>query len=348
MVIKDRLKIRNKSLDFFRGIMALCVCLGHFYYWNNKPIVPLSFILSVDFFLVLSGFVLSHSTLFSLKFDSMIFLKRRYFRLFPVYIFCVILSILVMIIWKHYPRPNIFDIFRILTISEMIPLNPRSIFPQLEPLGISYTISSELYVGVIFFPFMYCINKHFSEILFPTLLMLLISCLIILNNTSITFMDAHHRMYNLFIDYSIIRCTMDYSIGMIAYLISLRIKSMRFVSILQFLLIALYIYMFCKLSYDRNYEFLAPFIFMAMIILLSLRVGLLFRLTNNKIGDFMGDISYPLYLIHPVFIFIFTHSVLFKYKYIVILYVVSCIFSSYLINRFVEKPSINYFSNRRI
>ena len=42
-------------MDFFRGLMAVIVAIGHFLFWNGKTqIIPLSFVLAVDFFLVLS------------------------------------------------------------------------------------------------------------------------------------------------------------------------------------------------------------------------------------------------------------------------------------------------------
>lgn len=346
MPTKDHLMGRNISLDFFRGVMALCVCIGHFFYWNYNPIVPVSFILSVDFFLVLSGFVLTHSVLNSKNFDSMIFFKKRYLRLFPVYIFCVIVSVLIFFLWKKPPSPNLFDIFRIVTISEMIPLNPRSNFPLVEPLGVAYTISSELYVGVIFFPIIYIINNNFKQLLFPFLFMITLYCLIILNNTSINFMDAHHRLYNLFIDYSIIRCLLDYSIGVIGYLISSRIESNKYIGVFQVAIIAFICYVFVRTHYDRNYEFLAPFMFMILIFLLSLKTGIVFKITSNKFGEFMGDISYPLYLIHPILILVSKNFYKNHNNFIPFIYVVLCLIFSYFINLLVEKPSIKYFGRK--
>lgn len=54
--------MRNYSLDFFRGIAAILVCLGHLYFWNNNfATISSAFVLAVDFFLILSGFVISQS-----------------------------------------------------------------------------------------------------------------------------------------------------------------------------------------------------------------------------------------------------------------------------------------------
>lgn len=333
--------------------MSLLVCIGHFIYWNNINTIPVSFILCVDFFLVLSGFVLCHSVFIKMdKFDSIVFFKRRYLRLFPVYIFCVIITLPALIFLRHVPLPNLFDIFRILTISEMIPLNPRSNFPMLEPLGISYTISAELYVGVIFFPIISFILNTYKQMLFPFLFILSIACIFILNTTSISFMDAHHRLYNAFLDYSLIRCTLDYSIGAIAILILEKISNKPkeiYLTLIQISCILLCIALYGHKSYNRNNEFLAPLIFMVLIISLSFNSGKIFDITSNKIGIFLGNISYPVYLIHPLCISITNEIILTtNIKLKITIYISIVVLFSYFINKYIEKPSLELIKNKYI
>ena len=211
---------RNISLDFFRGFMAMSVALGHFFYWNNQSDkMPLSFILAVDFFLVLSGFVISASIFNKENFNTYRFIQNRYFRLAPVYLFCVFITLLPQyFLAKNFVKPNSLDILRILSIGEMLPMNSLR-FNYFEPLGISYTISAELWVGIILFPVVYVIKKHLSQLLIPFLTILILSTFLKITNDTTNFMNIHYDKAYPFITYGIIRCILDYCLGVMAYLI---------------------------------------------------------------------------------------------------------------------------------
>ena len=303
-------KNRNISLDFFRGIMALLVSLGHFYWWNNESnTIPFSFILAVDFFLVLSGFVLAASILGKENFDSFSFAKKRYLRLAPVYFFCAIVTVPLFFLWDKLPIPNLADIIKSITISQMIPFNDRSPLSimNLNPLGISYTISAELWVGIILFPLIFFLNKSAEPLTLPTLLILIITCLLKINFDSPDFMSIHYGMAYTYVPWGIIRCVMDYSIGIASYIIiskSSDVPRKYVASILQIICVLTYAYLYARMNYARQNELFAPFLFAIFIGSLYKSNGAIYRLTKNKFGKFLGDISYPLYLIHPLFIFI--------------------------------------------
>ncbi|TPG64088.1 acyltransferase family protein [Ewingella americana] len=343
------LKQRNVSLDFFRGAMALMVSMGHFFYWNNKPYFPFSFILAVDFFLVLSGFVIASSVLKRDTFDPLTFAKQRYLRLAPVYFFCVIISIPICMLWDKTPLPNLADIVKVFTLSQMLPFNDKSQFPMitLNPIGIAYTISAELWVGIILFPIIYFLKKHSEILLLPFLLIVVCSCLLKISIDSPDFMNLHYAMVNKFLYWGMLRCLMDYSIGIAAFIIISRSSSNRCFyreSALQVLCIVAFTYFFLKIDYGRQNEIFAPLLFSIFISSISKGYGIVAKITNNKIGKFMGDISYPYYLIHPIFIFIFIN--IFKYpvsNHIAVIVMISSIISAYFINKFIEKKSINYF-----
>src|SRR3990167_8393143 len=90
-------RIYFNNLDTCRTLLALIVALGHFFLWNGVyHKIPESFFLAVDFFFVLSGFVLTQ-TVFESKATSTHFfisefIKRRFFRLFPLYITLYLLT----------------------------------------------------------------------------------------------------------------------------------------------------------------------------------------------------------------------------------------------------------------
>ncbi|KAA6206424.1 MAG: acyltransferase [Candidatus Tokpelaia sp.] len=346
VIAGDLLAGRNLSLDFFRGVMALLVAIGHFYYWNAYIKIPLSFILAVDFFLVLSGFVICHSvTRQKDKFDSISFAKKRWLRLFPVYIACVLITVPPVLWYKNLDGPNLFDMARIITISQMIPLNSGSHFPLIEPLGIAYTISAELWTGIFLFPLYSFLLTGFKNLVFPVFMLLIIWALIILNNEpGNNFMNIHHWLYGQFLDYAVIRCIFDYSIGILAYIIFSRSRNMpisAFLSSAQLVCIIAWFLIYCKFDYIRNNEFLAPFLFTFFIYLLSFKAGVVYKITATRFAAFLGDISYPAYLIHPFWIFILQLYRANVHKaYIVLLYLFVLISSAWLINRLVEKPCL--------
>ena len=211
---------RNISLDFFRGVMAIAVALGHFFYWNNQhDKMPLSFILAVDFFLVLSGFVIAASVFNKENLNTYRFIQNRYFRLMPVYLFCALVSIIPQYFMAgNFAKPNSLDALRILLLGEMLPMeNLRFIY--FEPLGISYTISAEFWVGILLFPMVFFVRKRASELLFPLLIVLTLFPFLKIVNDTTNFMNIHYDKAYPFIPYGIIRCLLDYSLGILAYLI---------------------------------------------------------------------------------------------------------------------------------
>jgi peptidoglycan/LPS O-acetylase OafA/YrhL len=90
---------RFLALDSWRGIFAVMVALthlsvlGHFYYWT--PIRNAGF--GVDFFFVLSGFVISH--VYSHKLSSRPeisgYLLRRFGRIYPLHVFTLFMMIII-------------------------------------------------------------------------------------------------------------------------------------------------------------------------------------------------------------------------------------------------------------
>jgi peptidoglycan/LPS O-acetylase OafA/YrhL len=352
---KNSFSQRNISFDFFRGLMAIMVCVGHFIFVANPTFshFPHSYILAVDFFLVLSGFVIAASVLHKDEFKPYDFAKGRYLRLAPVYFFCIIATYPLYFIWGDFPAPNLADIIRVITISEMVPFNTRSEFPittGFHTIGISYTISAELWVGILLFPIVYTLKKWASEILLPFLLVIIVFCLLKINADSYSTMNLHYGFADKYLYFGVVRCLMDYSIGIATFLIL--IESTKMIdkykeSALQILCVGVFCYLYLRPSSLRINEIYAPFLFALFIGSISKRVGMIYQFTSNRLGVFFGDISYPLYLIHPLFIFVFLDILGFKLGLnIVMIYLFLSVLSAYLINKYIEKTFMRYFKKR--
>lgn len=287
--------------------MAFFVAIGHYFYWNQNFSIPLSFILAVDYFFILSGFVLAHSVLNNQHFDSFKFAESRYLRLFPVYIFSILLTFIILKLFHiNLGQPDFGDIVRILIIGELLPFKQYSNFIFYEPLGVSWSISAEFWVGIIFYPILYVLHNKVKQLVFTFLVLAALISFFIINNNSNAFMNIHYEKYNGLLPFGLLRALLGYSFGTFAYYIVEFInaktpkQSNKFISILQIIVLFLIIYLYCKNDYLKNNEYYSIFLFALMIILLSLKKGIMLKLTNNYLGKWLGKISYPMYLLHPL------------------------------------------------
>lgn len=149
-------------LDSFRGIAAVFVVIHHMHYigsiteWNffkNSD-------LFVDFFFVLSGFVLTHSYAFKKELNFKNFFIARTFRIVPLHVVMLMIFILLefgKLLAYHYGFP--FNTEPFTNHAEPISIIPnlfllQSWFPNTFAIGWnspSWSISIEYYMYMIFF-----------------------------------------------------------------------------------------------------------------------------------------------------------------------------------------------------
>lgn len=322
--------------------MAILIAIGHYYYWNSNYNFPHSFILAVDFFLVLSGFVLTKSILNKDSFCSITFAKKRYMRLAPVYLFCALLTALSAILLKGTPVPTFSEIVKIIGIAQIIPFDSKEGFAYIGSLAISWTISAELWLGIVIFPVVYFLHKHAKPLLFPTLLIAILYSFLVINKESPNFMDVQYDNYNRYIMFGLIRTLFDYSLGILSFIALDKITILKFDkanSALQVVATVLYLSLFSGLGYERANEIFAPFIFAVFICSLGTEKGIMYRLLSGRISAFLGDISYPSYMIHILLLYVMTRTLSMPLNWVTtIVFVTLLIIISKLINICIEKP----------
>ena len=139
--------MKFEALDTLRGLAALAVALFHFSGgWGGY--------LAVDFFLVLSGFVLSHSYLYKdADIDKVKFISHRIARLYPLHLFTLIAFIAAYYFinksFPTYPDGTIFALVQNLTLTQNIGFNPSGISFNYP----SWSISVEFWVNILFILF---------------------------------------------------------------------------------------------------------------------------------------------------------------------------------------------------
>lgn len=148
-------------LETFRFIGAIIVALGHFFWGNGHPEkIPNSYILVVEFFFVLSAFLitLKQNPEKNMQVDSYLnnfFLGRCVRILLP---YMIVLIFYYTIIFKIlYPlKVTLFKFFVNLFLLQILGLNEN--FPISEAnvtVITAWALGLELYIGTIFFSFIY-------------------------------------------------------------------------------------------------------------------------------------------------------------------------------------------------
>ncbi len=100
------MKERFEVLDIFRGIFSSLVVFFHMSTFTDTPVIHNNFVLNadlfVDFFFVLSGFVIAYSYQFMSNGEQLgKFGKKRFFRLYPLHLIVLLLFVGVEFL-KHF------------------------------------------------------------------------------------------------------------------------------------------------------------------------------------------------------------------------------------------------------
>ncbi len=154
--------MRFRALDGLRGLCALTVALLHLY--NHMQVAAPAFIdhsfALVDFFFVLSGFVLAHAFFEDLaaEGDGDLFMLRRIGRLYPLHFFILALFLAVEIArwlaWRHgaamLATPFTKETSPGALASNLLLLQSMGLHDRITWNFPSWSISVEFYVNMLF------------------------------------------------------------------------------------------------------------------------------------------------------------------------------------------------------
>lgn len=307
--------MRFRALDGWRGLAALLVSLYHLPFFNHlydSPFLRNSY-LFVDFFFVLSGFVITHAyknRLHSNK-DILTFMKKRFIRLWPLHAFILILFLCFEFLKLVLFQLGLFDL-------ESIPFTDEysieSFFSNLflvHALGIhhmltwnypSWSISAEFYTYLVF-AIVFLISKRSKRLIqLQYISLILISFYILYINIE----NMNLATYDL----GIIRCIPSFLLGSISYVLFLgqKNKKVPMVSLLEIGSI-IGIYFFFVYSGNNQYSLLAPFIFSLAIYIFSFEQGVVSNILKNSFIQYLGKWSYSIYMLHALIILIIGRAI---------------------------------------
>ena len=294
------MKKRFETLDSFRGLAALFVVIHHMHYVGS--ITELNFFKHsfwfVEFFFVLSGFVLAHGYAWkqNLKFKN--YFIARTFRIFPLHLFILCVYILFELIklfaYKSGLHINAVPFSNNNAISEIIPnaLLLQSWLPHASHISFnapSWSISVEYYMYMIFFVTL-LLKKNMKYI---TWLLISVSMFILL------IMDRDLAEL-------IVRGLSCFFAGVLTYLIYINIEqkvpeNVEYWTLLEIMLLSLVSYL---ISSDFIYKSLVISLLFCMVVLVfAFEKGLISSLLKQKVFLYLGKLSYSIYMIHAFIVF---------------------------------------------
>lgn len=297
-----------RTFDFLRGLAALAVCLFHSNVLFGINIFMPHAYLAVDFFFILSGFIMIERYYEEIN-KGMFFSKFaviRVSRLYPLFFFVTIFSLATValpLIKSHHFIPNIglFSVSTLMSIFVLPNFFSQPIYntSPLFPFSIqAWSIFWEFIMSGIFFFWARSKLKFLPEIT-------IIALIFLISQTFTSQMIDGGWQASSFVT-GFARAFFGFSIGILTALKAKEVFSkpkanheiwVR-ISYVFFILAVIYIGFTNSSSY--SFELMMVSIGFPIIIFgMSKSNHILF---NNKFGDWLGGISYSLYLLHVTFI----------------------------------------------
>jgi peptidoglycan/LPS O-acetylase OafA/YrhL len=302
-----------RVLDGWRGIAALLVAIFHLNVFS--AIYSLDFVrnayLFVDFFFVLSGFVITHSYANRLQTleDIGAFAIRRFGRLWPLHA-VVLLAFVIVESAKaisaargvSFTNPPFTGSNSLNTIAMNLAFAQSfGIERQLTWNSPSWSISAEFWTYLIFAGALFSAATWLSRIRFAT--GSLIAAMLV-GSASILILFAQHGIDATY-DLGLFRCLYGFLVGHLTYRLWQAASHVKLTS--AFLeagtLIATVVYV--SVVGRTGFSFLAPLVFALVVFVFAFEAGPVSMLMSNKGNEWLGRISYSIYMWQAFIIFNF-------------------------------------------
>jgi len=285
---------RFYALDSLRGICACMVALYHLP--STSIIVNTPFVRSgwmfVDFFFVLSGFVISLSYLGRLSegYSLRRFMLLRLGRIYPLHIaMLAVLFLFQMIMNAGDSGAANHDISALFGSAFLV--NIFGFWPNLTWNIPSWSISAELWAYLLFAIAVRFSGRYLHHVLGLTVL------------ASVLLLAVHGDSYlNRTFSFSLVRCSLGFSLGVIAFQIHRQISARwpvldyKLATALEFTAIAACIFLLPILS--KPMTLVAPFLFCGTVLVFARQEGGISRFLMLAPFVGLGTLSYSIYMTH--------------------------------------------------
>jgi exopolysaccharide production protein ExoZ len=292
------------SLQIYRGIAALIVVFHHlwnnlqYYFHLNYPLI--NFLAShgrigVDFFFVLSGFIICYSNYdFSEKaFRIIPYLRNRILRIYIPY-----LPLGIFMLLAYQLSPGLSESNREVSVLKSLFLIP---IPGNTALSVAWTLVYEMFFYVVFVSW-FLSRRLFASIIVVWLMFILYANLVIDFDTLTGFFGFIGSYYNI-----------EFMLGM-ALAIVYRRKWIR--KRIAALLMVIGIAMMAFFVQDKFFVHLLIGLFFTLLVGISLNSPL-DRISESNLWMIIGNASYSIYLIHNLLISVFLRLPGLKFNFVI-------------------------------
>jgi peptidoglycan/LPS O-acetylase OafA/YrhL len=288
---------RYASLDAMRGLAAFAVVVYHL----DRPYAPSAYV-AVDFFFVLSGFVIARA--YGEKLASgmsvLAFMKARYLRLYPLFLLGSLFGLVQLLAHWRSSGVDVADLLASLTSTVLMLPSPSfltrsatDLWPLYPLNGPAWSLFWELIANVIFAVVLFKLKTRSLVVLAILSLIALIASVVM------------HRTFDLgwewrSVDGGLARVLFSFTVGMIIYRIRRFHGIGRTVST-YFAIVPIAVLCAMLLVPTSSLKFAIVFcVFLSPLIVLAgtmLEIPPRFQST----GVFLGYLSYPIYMCHRGF-----------------------------------------------
>ena len=297
---------RFEALDSWRGLCACLVVLFHFHGYSplyESALIRNSY-LFVDFFFVLSGFVIAWN--YAARLDSWPAVKRflilRAGRLYPLHVFMLLCFVayqgLKFINGLSQPSPApafAGETQPLALLTNLLLIQSLHVHDGLTWNGPSWSISTELWAYVLF-----ALVSAWLGMRNWMLLLAAIAGPMLLLHLSKTGMDTTY-------DYGLIRCVFGFALGVVCFRVHSRWphpaahSRPALMSLLEAMTVAAVVG-FVSAAGTSAWSFLAPFVFSVAVLVFAVEGGAVSRLFRVPLLKWLGKLSYSIYLTHYIFV----------------------------------------------
>tara|TARA_R110000868_G_scaffold44318_6_gene148220 strand:- start:29832 stop:30974 length:1143 start_codon:yes stop_codon:yes gene_type:complete len=298
------------SLTPLRGIAALLVVLFHYQAFSvfhgfpglldqvNSKIITKGY-LWVDFFFILSGFVISHVYGEKLKNRTKSVVKNylwaRFSRLYPLHVFIMLLfaiqSLGLNILYPAYASAewNPYNTIRDFIV-QLLFLQTSGLIDNYSWNVASWSVAAEWWTYIVAIGLIPLLNKGFNRYTIMSFILALLGMVFI------TFQVPDYTLNAIFA-LGTVRCIFGFTIGIGVYQAYKSLLNKKSIWSKNWFLYVMLLCLITILNFGVYDVVIIPF-FGAFILCASLNKGLPYKILNTKSLVFLGDISYSIYLIH--------------------------------------------------
>jgi peptidoglycan/LPS O-acetylase OafA/YrhL len=297
-------RIHFRVLDSWRGIAALLVALFHL---NILSLIySLDFIrngfLFVDFFFVLSGFVITHSYSDRLITSGGVgaFAVRRLGRLWPLHAVVLLAFVIVeaaravsVARGASFDKPPFTDAASLDSILTNLAFGQSfGIEKQLTWNPLSWSVCAEFWTYLIFAAALVIASTWLRHIRFAPQIFI---TTMLIGAAAILMLFSQHGIDVTF-DLGLARCIYGFLVGHLTYRLWQVVSHVEFraglLEVATLMAAALYV----SVAGHTGFSFLAPLVFAVVVFVFAFEAGPISRMMLNKANAWLGQISYSIYM----------------------------------------------------